>query len=346
MSPASRRSNQASSLAREGSLHLIFGPEDVLADRALSHIKSVLRQGEDGIQVVRVDPDRYQLGDITMRAAPSLFDDQILLEVWNLEEASDALIAEVSEIVREIPEHVVLIVRHRSGVRGKAALDAVRAAGAVVHECPKISKDSDKAKFVVDAFRQAGRIIDRPAVAALVQAVGQDLRELNGACAQLMSDTTPEQGPPIPISVDLVHRYYGGRVEATGFAVADAAITGRTDEALALLRHALASGFDPVPLVAILARTLRTVAAVSDLQNARSADVARQLGMAPWQIDKARRQAQAWTPHALVMAISEVATADLAVKGGLPSSRRRAGDARHALERAVVHVSQAAEHTK
>ena len=34
--------------------------------------------------------------------------------------------------------------------------------------------------------------------------------------------------------------YHGGKIEATGFRVADAAIAGNSGEALALLRHALA----------------------------------------------------------------------------------------------------------
>ena len=35
-----------------------------------------------------------------------------------------------------------------------------------------------------------------------------------------------------------VEKYYGGRVETNAFAVADAAIAGKTGDALILLRHA------------------------------------------------------------------------------------------------------------
>lgn len=51
--------------------------------------------------------------------------------------------------------------------------------------------------------------------------------------------------------------YHGGKVEATGFKVADAAVAGDAGEALRLLRHAIAVGVDPVPIVAVLAQRLR-----------------------------------------------------------------------------------------
>ena len=60
-----------------------------------------------------------------------------------------------------------------------------------------------------------------------------------------------------------MERYYGGRVETSAFTVADTAIAGRYGEALIALRHALASGADPVPLVAAVASKLRTMARVA-----------------------------------------------------------------------------------
>src|SRR5690606_11371324 len=98
----------------------------------------------------------------------------------------------------------------------------------------------------VGELRAAGRRAHPEAVRALVEAVGSDLRELAAACAQLVADT---EGT---IDEAMVTRYHGGRVEASGFRVADAALAGRAGEAVTLLRHALDTGADPVPLVAAL----------------------------------------------------------------------------------------------
>ena len=77
----------------------------------------------------------------------------------------------------------------------------------------------------------------------------------------------------------------------TGFKVADAAVEGRYEEALRLLRHALATGADPVPVNAAFAVGLRTLAKVGGAsRSARPDDVARDLGLAPFQVRKARGQ--------------------------------------------------------
>ena len=83
----------------------------------------------------------------------------------------------------------------------------------------------------------------------------------------------------------------------TGFKVADAAVEGRYEEALRLLRHALATGSDPVPVNAAFAMGLRTLAKVGGAsRTARPDDVARDLGLAPFQVKKARGQLSGWTP--------------------------------------------------
>ena len=124
-------------------------------------------------------------------------------------------------------------------------------------------------------------------------------------------------------------------MEATGFRVADAAAAGRAGEAVALLRHALATGSDPVPLVAALAIKLRTLAKVGAARG-QGLDPVRDLGLASWQVDRARRELRAWTPESLAAAICAVAQADAEVKG---ASR----DPVFAVERAVLRIAEAAD---
>ena len=177
-------------------------------------------------------------------------------------------------------------------------------------------------------FRAAGRRATPDAVRALIEAIGKDVRELASACQQLVADTTGT------IDEDLVAKYHGGKVEATGFKVADAAVAGNAGEALRLLRHAIATGVDPVPIVAVLAQQLRQLVKVGAAGRGRSADVARDLGMAPWQVDKARRGLSGWGPEGLAEAIQAVANADFEVKGG-------GRDPVYAVERAVLTITRA-----
>ena len=135
------------------------------------------------------------------------------------------------------------------------------------------------------------------------------MSQLAAACSQLVTDVEGS------ITEQAVSRYYGTRVNATGFAVADAAAVGDRAKALTLVRHALETGVDPVPLVAAIASKLRTLAKVGAARG-RGVDPTRDLGIAPWQADRARRELRHWDADRLAAAIEAVAGADHAVKGG------------------------------
>jgi len=89
-----------------------------------------------------------------------------------------------------------------------------------------------------------------------------------------------------------------------------------------------------VPLVAALAMKVRQVAKVFSARGS-SAQLARDLGMSPWQVDSARRDAGHWTGDGLVAAIQVLAETDAQVKGA-------AKDPVYAVERAVTLIATAA----
>lgn len=307
---------------------LVHGAEGLLVERAVQRLTALARDEQPDAEIVEVEASTYQGGMLAVETSPSLFAEERVVIVRGAEAMSDALTADVTAYLDAPAPGVVLIVEHRGGQRGKKLLDAVRTSGAPVAVCEPIKKDADKVAFAAAEFRTAGRRADAAAVRALVEALGSDLRELASACSQLCSDTTGT------ISEAVVARYYGGRVEATGFRVADAAVAGDQAEAVALLRHALSTGIDPVPIVAVLAMKLRALAKVAAMRGRGGASAA-QLGMAPWQIDKARKDLQRWTPEGLAHAITAVAEADAEVKGA-------GRDPVYAVERAVLRICAAA----
>lgn len=309
-------------------LVLLSGPEEYLAGRASDRIAAALRAQTPDLEVTRLDAAAYTAGELLMAASPSLFGDAKLILAGSLAQMNDDFLSDALAYVAGTADDVVLVLHHGGGTRGKKLLDAVRAAGAVTVDCQPLKKDSDKQDFVSQEFRSARRRIEPEAVRALVAAVGSNLAELASACSQLLSDTSGE------ITADLVEKYYGGRVEATAFKVADAALAGRGSLALSSLRHALATGVDPVPLVAALAMKMRQVAKVAGRRKSAAA-LAKELGMAPWQAQQAMEQAQYWSEEDLSRCIQAVADADAQVKG---ASR----DPVYALERAVTEIALAA----
>jgi DNA polymerase III subunit delta len=308
---------------------LVSGPEELLRDRAVAGVVRRARAADPSTEVRELAAGGLAAGVITGHASPSLFGEFTVIVVNDLQDTPDDVAVELRTLYADPPEGAALVLVHPGGVKGKAMLDAARKAGAVVVEAKQVKWESDKVAFVRSEFADARRRITADAAAALVDAVGSNLRELASACAQLVAD--------VPGTIDrlAVERYHAGRVEATGFKVADAAVEGRPEEALRLLRHALATGDDPVPINAVLAIGLRNIARVSGTsRNARPDDVARDLGIAPFQVRKARGQAAGWTPEGMALAITAVAEADGQIKGG-------GADPVYALERAIVTIGRA-----
>ncbi len=311
---------------------LVVGSEDVLAERAVATVVGAARAADPEVSVERIDAAGYESGRLELLASPSLFGGGSLVVVENAEASNDALVADLTRYLTAPPADVCLVVRHSGGVRAKALVEAARRAGALEASCAPIIKDEEKVDFATAEFRRLGRRASPRAIRALVDAVGSDLRELAAACSQLASDV--EVDGEGRIEADLVELWFGGRVEVTGFKVADATVAGRADQALSLLRHALATGVDPVPLVAAIAVKVRGLAKVSVARRGPSAQLAGELGMAPWQIDRARRELSGWTDDGLAEAVLALAEADTAVKGG-------GRDPVYAVEHAILRISAA-----
>jgi DNA polymerase III subunit delta len=287
----------------------------------MDRVRAQVRTASPDVEVSRINASSYEAGTLLMQVSPSLFGESKLIEVEAVEAMNDAFLADALAYLGHPEPDAVLVLRHGGGARGKKLLDAVKKGGWPVVDCQPLKKDADKVAFVASEFKAGGRRIEPDAVQALVNAVGANLSELAAACSQLIADAGTT------VTTDIVDRYYGGRIEATAFKVADAAMAGNGPLALSTLRHALATGADPVPLVAALAAKLRTVARVAGASGS-SAQIAAELGMQPWLVEQAQRDVRRWTPEGLVRSIQATAEADAQVKG-------LARDPVYAVEQAV-----------
>jgi len=308
---------------------LLAGSEEHLADRGFSALLARMRELDPTFERTDVSAAGYQKGQLATWTSPSLFDERSLVHVDGVDAASDAFVEDVLEYLKAPVDTVVLVLRHRGGNKAKKVLDTARAvAGVAEVSCQPLKRDQDKVDLVLADVRRARRRIDVEAARALVEALGSDLGELVAAVDQLLTDTDGT------ITEEAVHRYHGGRREATGFEVADAAIEGKEGQALMLARHAAATGVPAVVVVAALASRLRQLAKVAAAGRGRAADLARDLGMAPWLVERAQREVRTLDPDGMAAAIQAVAAADHAVKGG-------GTDPEHALEKAVRVVAAA-----
>ena len=307
-------------------LTLIQGAESVLADRAISEILS----RATGAVVTQLDSNEIELGVITDALAPSLFGDARVVVIREIQELTQEESEEISSYLENSDEGVHLVLWHKGGVKGKALLDKVKKANPLIVSADAIKKDGDKAEFVKNEFTRHGRKVSQGAIQSLVDALGSDMRELAGACSQLAADVEASK----TIDEKDVEKFQQGRIETTGYDVADAVLEGKVEAALISLRQALATGVDPVLIVSALASSIRTMAKVSSLpRNANSFQAASSLGLPPWQIDKARRQLSGWNPNSLSAAVIALADCDSDIKGA-------SADPIYALERTVLSISR------
>jgi DNA polymerase III subunit delta len=320
---------------------VIVGDEELLVERAVSAAVALATEGNgddsprpgetaadaDGsADIHQVEAVGLAHGELTNLTAPSLFGGARVVVVRSSQDAGKELSSELTRLAAAQPPDVFLVITHAGGAKNKALLTDLVGAGAKRVDCPSIKRFSDRMDFLRGEFRQAGRKADDSGLRALLDAVGNDLRDLAAACSQLAADTTGV------INQAAVARYYQGRAEASGFSVADKACEGNLPDALEQLRWALATGTSPVLITSALASGLRTLGMVGSVGRGLSPNaLAADLGLPPWKIDKARHQLRGWTAAGLARAHAAVAEADAQVKG-------EGASAGYALERAITTI--------
>lgn len=311
-------------------LQLVLGEEELLVERAVRAALDATRLVDPAADLTRVRVADLTPPELAELVSPSLFAEGRVVVLDAAHEITQDIAAAVTAYAKAPTDGIVLVVVHNGGGRktGKDLVATLRKAGAAVTECAKVTKANERETFVRDEIRRAGGKTDSAAVAALVESVGSDLRELAAAAGQLVADTAGE------VTEEAVRRYHRGRADVTGFAVAEKAVTGDVAGAMEALRWALQLGVPHVLVADALADAVRTVARVSGAGRADPFKLAGQLGMPAWKVKKAMAQSRGWRAPGLVEAMQVVAAVNADVKGA-------AADADYALERAVLRLARA-----
>ena len=317
----------------EAPLTLVRGPEQLLADRAVAAVVAHAREADPEVEVTRLSGEEAGPATLMDLLSPSLFGGSRVVVVRGVagldEDAVDALRRFAADPAPDV--QVVVTTLPSPGTAGRSATEKLAKVARVV-KVEEVRSARDRLDVLREDVRLAGRRADDGALRALLEAVPGDLLASTTALRQLLADTTG------PVDVDVVARYHRGRGETKGWDVADAALEGRRADAVSLLRWSALTGTPALVVVAALAGGLRQVAQVAhaarESGRARDAELASRLRMPPWKVTRLRAQAQGWRPETLAEALQAVARADLDLKGA-------AGDAEHALERAVLAVLDA-----
>jgi DNA polymerase III subunit delta len=315
----------------EARLHLVLGDEELLVERAVATVLRATRKtaGTQDIPVDRMRAGEVSVNELAELLSPSLFADERLIVLEAAAEAGKEAVALIAEAAAELAPGTILVVVHSGGGRAKALAEQLEKAGAHVHSCARITKAAERADFVRREFRALKGKVGDDTVTAILDAVGSDIRELAAVCSQLMADTGGA------VDAAAVRRYHSGKAEVKGFDIADKAVVGDVAGAAEALRWAMMRGEPHVVLADALAEAVHSIARVGPL----SGDpyrLASELGMPPWRVQKAQKQARRWSRSSVAEAMRLVAALNADVKGA-------AADADYALEATVRRVAELAD---
>lgn len=308
---------------------LLVGDEELLISRGISAIAAVARRADPQVVESEIEGGALEGPELHEMLGASLFSDARLVTIRAAQDVKVAAQPVLQQYLAAPSEGATIVLQHVGGPKGKAVLQAARKAGAPELPVAKLTKNSERLDFVRNEVRRAGGRISPEAVTALVEAVGTDLRELAAAATQLVGDSSG------PIDVELVRRFHQGKAEVSGYNVADLAVVGNAAGALEALRFALDVGVPQVVIADALADGVRTIAKVAGAGGrGNKFDLAQQLGMPPWKVERAQSQLRGWSEPGVRQAFGVVARLNADVKG-------EAANADYALERAVLALAEA-----
>lgn len=302
------------------SLIVISGPEQYLASRAIRALKSSLKNQFPDLEVHEIDDGQYAPSDLLNLAAPSLFNEPRLILITG---SHESLLDDLNQYLDDQVENCFVVVRLPNLVGHAGKLKTALASKALNVLCEEVKKDSDKLTFINQELSSLGVKISPDAARKLLQAFSSDLGELAAACSQLAATDSNL------ITSEQVDMTFQGRVETNAFKITDAALSGNAAEAIRLYRHGSATGVDNVALVAALVSRIRMLAKLFNDPRSQSAAI----GMAPWQLDKARKELAAFSEQQLIDLVDLAAQTDADVKG---ASR----EPDYSVERLILAMSQ------
>jgi DNA polymerase-3 subunit delta len=219
------------------------------------------------------------------------------------------------------PDSVLVLV-----AEGKTKVDAaIKAHGAVV------MLDSPKGRKLVAWLRERSRDhklkLDDRGAWTLVDSVGTELRDLDGALSQLSTSL----GTGAAVGAAEVRAAFPRLADERVFAFTDAVGDRRLSVAMSTLRRLLDQGDEPLVLFGSLNAHIKRMLRARRFAERGPQAVGDALGLPGWRAERLTKQSRSYREDELVAAVATLAETDVEMKGGdLPPAA--------ALERAVIRI--------
>jgi DNA polymerase-3 subunit delta len=230
---------------------------------------------------------------------------------------NQALLDDLAAYLPDVPSSTCLILVEPKALRPSHPIlklvQAQEKLGRAKILSDSLPKDKELTGWIHRRVRSKGGDFSGQAIILLDRLVGKDLRLLDQEIDKLMLYAGERQ-----VTADDVRSLVSLAREASIFDLVDCVGRREADKALRLLHRMLDEGAEPLYLLAMLARQVRILIQVSELQAQRLAQkqVASQLSLHPYVVEKGVGQARNFTMAQLVAAHEQIVQTDWMIKTG------------------------------
>jgi len=300
-------------------VYLVTG-DPFLADEAVDRIRA--EEGTDALSEIHLDGSSTATEIVEAASTSSLFSDRRLVVVERAEDLDKASAEAIGRYLEApSPDSALVFV-----ASGKTKIDAlVKSSGTVIALDPP--KGRSLAAWLKQRAADHKLKLDDRAAYALINTVGNGLRELDGALEQLSTG----HGTGAKITADAVRKAFFRQADERTFAFTDAVGERKLAPAVIALRRLLDQGDEPLALFGVLTAHFRRLLRARRYADAGPREVASALGMPEWRAKKMIAQIRSYREEELVDALQMLAATDLDMKGEFPSPEA-------ALERTVMKI--------
>jgi DNA polymerase-3 subunit delta len=233
-------------------VHVVSGGDARLVGEALTSLVAELVGPDDRVLIVEeLAGDEYELGQVVdaARTLPFLADRRVVVarDLQRFKKDED-LVALLEYLAEPADTTTVVVEWVAESAPPKKLLTAVGKADGVHHRSGPGGNAGERAKWVSEQVAAGGLDLDRPAIARIVEHLGEDAGRLPGLIATLAG----VHGPGASLTVEDIEPYLGDEGGIPPWDLTDRIDEGDISGALRAAERMMAGGRHPLAIMASL----------------------------------------------------------------------------------------------
>lgn len=310
-----------------GSLYLMEGVEEYIKQQALELLrKSLLPQGLEALNETVLENPSLAVLRSAAETLPFMADKRLVLvrecallrpsrksEESEEETAEDDQTKAFCDYLGGLPPTTCVVFYEKGKADARRKLyGAIKKSGAIA--AFDTLENEELNRWIIQTMRALGKEISPAAASNLSFTVGRDAALLKGEMEKLAAHTG-ERGQ---VTAEDIQAVATRSLEASVFDMVDALVEGRTPKAFSMFENMLRTGGSRFAILAMILRQYRILFHYKTLResNASPADIKSRLGIPPFAVDRAAKQASAYTLSQLKEAMALCVDTEFSVKSG------------------------------